>query len=123
MPLNFKWVMPEEILAFFWPEEALLNRIYKIIRELSKDWEHPELHQDLGLLTRQFLHVLDHFYNGSKLEQTLVKWKPTPLAAIQEPSRQILEILETGPTERIQSIKALLPDRFVSALQERLKQG
>ncbi len=113
-PLHFKWVAPEEILVFFWPEEALLNRIHRIMTELKQNNQQPELQHDLSFLSSLMLHILDYHYKGSDTFQQIVQWTPTPLVRIEQPIQAIISSATALP-----AVASLLPDRFLQALSDR----
>lgn len=115
-PLNFKWITPEEILAFFWPEEALFTRICKIINELEKEWNHPDLRQDLTFMGRLLLYMLNHYSHQTGFENLSVRWKPTPTMRIQDSAMKILATLDAEAG----AVTALLPLGLKEALQKRL---
>ncbi len=101
-PYAFPGVNPEELLVYFWPEEALLNRMSKIMHTLDKDWEHPDLRNDLTLLGQIFMHM-----HEARKGNPGAKWKPTPSKRLREASQPLLDLVEAhSPTLK------LLPANF-----------
>lgn len=72
-PLHFHWVSAEEILAFFWPEEELLERLIKLSEALTVQ-DDDSMRHDQDLLERVFIHMVDTYAMGQKLEG--VTWTP-----------------------------------------------
>ncbi len=113
-PLRFDWVQPEELLAFFWPEEALIHRICRTMRELQKDSTQADLKQDLKLLGDTLAHIYHRYGHNAKDVPAAVKWKGSPKKRIAEPIGEILDMLGDA------SLAENLPKDFATMLQQRL---
>ncbi len=122
-PLDFRWVHPEEILVYFWPETALLIRIWKLMHAIEKQPDREELRSDLNFLSKTFVYFVEHYYKPNEGPRpSAVVAHPTPFEEISEPILQVLQVLETpdlGARRRI-NIGAIVHPQFISALRQRL---
>ncbi len=107
-PYAFPGVKPEELLVYFWPEEALLNRMVKIMHSLDKEWEHLDLRNDLTLLGQIYMHMHETNKSGPG-----AKWKPTPAKRLREASQPLLALIEANSP----SLK-LLPANFAQTITQ-----
>ncbi|MDP1834764.1 MAG: hypothetical protein Q8K75_02435 [Chlamydiales bacterium] len=113
-PSQFRWITVDKLLAFFWPEEALLRQTRRIVGDLSKDWSNKGLRHDLMFDAKVFMHIYDSHYVAEATVEEPLQWHPTPLEQIQAPVEEICSLLENAPTD------LELPPGFLDALRERI---
>jgi hypothetical protein len=89
-PLHFQWVSAEEILAFFWPEEELLERLIKLSERLAMQPNAPDLTHDQDLLERIFIHTVDTYSAGKEVEGVI--WTPLAHERFLELAEKLLKI-------------------------------
>ncbi|TXI36054.1 MAG: hypothetical protein E6Q59_10055 [Nitrosomonas sp.] len=116
LPLHFKWVSPEEILAFFWPEEPLINRIHKTLVELENKWERRDLQSDLTFLGNLLHYIMEHYGAEPSPSDSTIQWTPSPAERILNPLQSIVTVIKANP-----KYLSLLPQYFVEAIQKNYK--
>lgn len=90
--LDFRWVHPEDVLVYLWPEEAVLRRIRSIL-ETDRDNRLIIDKLQFYFFTYVFVDYYEKFYLlGSKVAPHFLTFIPTSTDKIRENGKKIIEL-------------------------------
>lgn len=119
IPPDFKWIHPEEILVFFWSEEALLRKLSLSIKQAQADLLKSESLADVYFMTHLFVLIYERYYHDPN--QKDVRFIPADLPLIVESGKNVLELLHQ---EQLQNVNGALlravHQQFIPSLMKRL---
>lgn len=120
-PPNFKWLVPEEILIYLWPEKDLLMQIALLSQEVTAHPQDEELAADLSFLSRVYAFLFNR-YLMSSLPIEHVAFFPAKPAVLEASIHQILHLQESQivVNQALKSLQSIESHAFSDILKRRL---
>jgi hypothetical protein len=119
-PPDFKWIHPEELLLFFWPEEKILAKLALFLNQLVEHPDNQELQAEVKLLSHLFVAMYERYHQKKTDMNNGLLFIPTPIESLKPDAGVILEILDREPEEQREMIHSLFPSSFKTYLKNRI---
>lgn len=120
-PPHFKWLFPEEILIYLWPEKELLMQISLLSKQVIANPQDEELAVDLTFLSGLYEFLFNRYMaSRNKVEHAI--FIPTQMSVVEGLIREILNYQEQKILikNELTALKTLEPPSFSDILQRRL---
>jgi hypothetical protein len=118
IPIKFKGIEREEVIAFLWPETKILRRISTILMQITHGKADEEYLHDLNMLARIYKQILSYYSDCP----ASIQFNPADkndlknyVEAIVNLADEAIEI-EGKPVH----LHDLMPDEFISAIEKRV---